>query len=95
MVELFECAGMSARISERQCKLNQDKCRRLAGQVRRYLRADQIGQPKADNGPAWGNEYWGAGGFKCVINPLDLACLECERYEDGKRYFKSHDDKMG
>ena len=75
-----ECAGMSARISERQCKINQDKCRKLSGQVRRYLRADQIGQPKTNNGPAYGNEYWGVGGFKGIINPLDLACLECERY---------------
>jgi hypothetical protein len=81
MIELFDCSGMSARISERQCKLNQDKCRRLAGQVRRYLRADQISQPKIDNGPAWGNEHWGVGGFKGIINPLDLACLECERYD--------------
>jgi hypothetical protein len=77
MIELFDCAGMSARISERQCKRNQDKCRRLAGQVRRYLRADQ----KTNNGPAYGNEYWGVGGFKGIINPLDLACLECERYD--------------
>jgi hypothetical protein len=68
IANLVKCDGMSARISERQCKINQARCRAFAQVATEYFKS--TGK----------NRQYGASGLTNWVDPTTLACLQCERY---------------
>jgi hypothetical protein len=77
----IRCEGMSARISERQCKINQAKCRTFVEHGRDYFIDWRHSETFREIGEKYKNPYWGGAGDAKWIDPNTLACLNCERYQ--------------
>ena len=79
-IELINCDRMSARISEAQCKRNQERARVFNENKGEYFRPPR--HDKKERKHVFRRYQWGPVGVGQFFQPVDLACLECERYQN-------------
>lgn len=80
-MELIDCQPMSARISERQCEINQERCAEFKEHGSEYFSAERLKDGKyRRRGKRYQSPHWGNCADVRWVDPMVLSCLECERY---------------